>query len=61
MIIIVLYIEKRFKKSDQHEKVTSDYEVPRNDINYNDILSTTRCYLPVYRYDGRSHSELHYI
>ena len=61
MIIIVLYIGKGYKKTVEPEKIKSDYQIPRNDINYNDILSTTHCYLPVYRYDGRSQSELYNI
>ena len=60
-IIIVLYIENRYKKIDEKEKIESDYQVPRGDDNYNDILSVTRSYLPVYRYDGRSPSELYHI
>ncbi len=43
-VIIVLYIEKH-PKTDQN-----DYQIPRTDH----ILSGTRSYIPVYRYDGRT-------
>ncbi|CAF3394718.1 unnamed protein product [Rotaria socialis] len=58
-IIIVLYIEKRHVAHDENNKIKHDYQTPRSDIDYNDILSTTRSYLPVYRYDGRTHHEFY--
>jgi hypothetical protein len=61
VIIIVLYVEKRPTKPDEDEKTKSDYQIPRTDGNYNDIASDTRCYLPVYRYDGKNHSELYHL
>ncbi|CAF0829683.1 unnamed protein product [Rotaria sordida] len=57
IVIIVLYIEKRHQTKDESNKITNDYQIPRQDIEYNDILSSTRPYLPVYHYDGRNHHE----
>ncbi|CAF0823310.1 unnamed protein product [Adineta steineri] len=61
MIIIVLFIEKRNRNGNTNEKFNHEYQVPRNDANYNDIFSVTNPYVPVYHYDGRSHSELYNI
>jgi len=60
-IIIVLYIEKRQQTNDENQKINNDYQSPRTDLSYNDILSHTRSYLPVYRYDGRTHNGLHHV
>jgi len=49
-VIVVLYIERRRKKLEEK----NDYQTPRTDLEYNDILSNTRPYIPIYRYNGRT-------
>jgi hypothetical protein len=49
-IIIILYIEKRFRVKD-------DYESPQTDILYDEAPS----YLPVYRFNCRTHHDFHHI
>jgi hypothetical protein len=53
-IIIILYLDKR----KTIEK--TDYQTPRSDLDYNDILSGTHSILPIYRYDGRTHHEFYH-
>lgn len=54
-IILVLYLQQRHK-ADNH-----DYQSPRRDFDYNEILSGTRSVLPIYRYDGRTHHGLYHV
>jgi len=61
MIILVLYLQKRHKKDDENSNTKNDYQTPRTDLDYNDILSGTRSYLPVYRYDGRTHNGFYQV
>lgn len=48
------------KRHEIHEKnsneIKSDYQTPRLDLDYNEILSGTRSYIPIYRYNGRTHN-----
>jgi len=60
-IIIVLYIEKRHKTNNKDEKIKNNYQTPRSNFDSNDILSSTRSYIPVYRYNGRTHSGTYHI
>lgn len=60
-VIIVLYIEKRRLSNDDSNKLKNDYQIPRSDIEYNDILSTGRSYLPVYHYDARTHHDFYQV
>ncbi|CAF4262105.1 unnamed protein product, partial [Adineta steineri] len=43
-----LFIEKRNRNGNTNEKFNHEYQVPRNDANYNDIFSVTNPYIPVY-------------
>lgn len=61
-IIIVLYIEKRHQTNDKNPKeIKTDYQSPRIDLDYNEILSGTRSYLPVYHYNGRTHNGTYHL
>jgi len=61
MIIIVLYIEKRHRTNEKMKNIKNAYQIPRTDLDYNDILSDSRSYLPIYRYDGRTHNGTYHI
>lgn len=60
-VIIVLYIENRQKIKEELGDVKNDYQVPRPDTEYNDIISSTRSYVPVYRFDARTHHEFYNV
>lgn len=60
-IVVLLYIEKRRKISAEDATTKTDYQTPRTDFEDNDLLSGTRSYIPIYRYNGRTENGFYHV
>lgn len=49
------------QREQENEKNENNYQVPRNDDTYNDILPSTRPYPSVYHYNERNQNEIYHI